>query len=182
MLWLVISCAKAEEYPLPKDSLYQLNAGLTTQDATAATPNLYEGHPVIISMFYGSCPAACPMLITAIHVYESHLSPASRDRLRVLLISFDRARDTPGQLAGLARLHHADPARWTFASAGESDARKMAALLGISYRRQADGEFDHSLLITLLDGRGRVLAKTSKLVGDEAFQAGLRLATAGESQ
>ncbi|MDE0855781.1 MAG: hypothetical protein OSA97_15305, partial [Nevskia sp.] len=82
------------------------------------------------------------------------------------------------KLTGLARLHRADPQRWMFASAGESDARKIAALLGISYRRQPDGGFDHSLLITLLDRQGRVLSSTSKIVGDDAFQASLRQATA----
>ncbi|WP_169740646.1 SCO family protein [Nevskia soli] len=182
MLWIVALSADAGEVALPPDSVYQLNAALTTQAGGTAGLDQYRGYPVMISMFYGSCPAACPMLITGIQAYESHLDPAARGRLRVLMVSFDQARDTAQQLAGLARLHRADPARWMFASAGESDARRIAALLGISYRRQAGGEFDHSLLITLLDGRGRVLAKTSKIVGDDAFQASLQLATAGESQ
>jgi protein SCO1/2 len=117
------------------------------------------------------------MLITAMQVYESHLDPAARVRLRVLLVSFDAARDTPQQLDSLASLHHADPKRWTFASAAESDARKIAAVLGFSYRRLANREFDHSLLITLLDSEGRIVASTKTLVGDEAFQATLRAAT-----
>jgi len=163
--------------PLPPDSLYQLGARLTTQDGALAGLDLHRGHPVLISMFYGSCPAACPMLITAMQAYESHLDEASRARLRVLMVSFDAARDGPAQLAGIAKLHRADPVRWTFSSAPDNDARRIAALLGISYRRQPGGEFDHSLLITLLDAQGRVLASTSKLVGDTDFQARLRAAT-----
>ncbi len=178
MLWLLALTAVAGEAPAPPDSVYQLGAALATQSGGTAGLDLYRGHPVMISMFYGSCPAACPMLITGMQTYESHLDPAARGRLRVLLVSFDAARDTAPQLAGLARLHRADPQRWMFASAGESDARKIAALLGISYRRQPDGGFDHSLLITLLDRQGRVLSSTSKIVGDDAFQASLRQATA----
>lgn len=162
---------------LPTNSIYQLNVQLTTQSATTAGLDLYRGSPALVSMFYGSCPAACPMLITAMQVYESHLDPASRARLRVLLVSFDAARDTPQQLDSLARLHRADPERWTFASASESDARTVAAVLGFSYRRLANGEFDHSLLITLLDSEGRIVASTTTLVGDDAFQATLRAAT-----
>jgi len=175
-------CIPAEA---PGDSIYQLHAQLTTQSAATAGLDLYRGHPTLISMFYGSCPAACPMLITAMQVYESHLDASSRARLRVLLVSFDAARDTPQQLDSVASLHHADPERWTFASASEPDARRVAAVLGFSYRRLANGEFDHSLLITLLDSDGRIVTSTTTLVGDERFQARLRGATqprGGEAQ
>ena len=166
------------ETGLPTDSLYQLQARLITQTGDPAGFDLHRGHPTLITMFYGSCPAACPMLITSMQVYESHLDPASRSRLRTLLISFDPVHDTPQQLEQVARRHDADPARWTFASATETDARKIAALLGFRYRQLPDGSFDHSLLITLLDGQGRVLATTTTLVGDTAFQGKLHAATA----
>ena len=162
----------------PGDSLYQLRATLTTQSGAAAGFDLYQGHPAVVSMFYGSCPAYCPMLITAVQVYESHLDEASRARLRVVLVSFDAPRDTPQRLAELARLHRADPQRWTFASAAEPDARRIAALLGFHYRRLEDGSFDHSQIITLIDGEGRVVASTTKLIGDAEFEAKLRAITA----
>lgn len=160
------------------DSVYQLQADLRTQAGSHAGLDVDRGHPVLISMFYGTCPAACPMLISGIKDYESRLDAASRAELRVLMVSFDAARDTPARLTGLAQLHRVDTARWLFASAQESDARKIAALLGVSYRRQPDGNFDHSLLITLLDRDGRVLARTSTMVGDAAFLTRLRAATA----
>jgi protein SCO1/2 len=120
------------------------------------------------------------MLITSMQVYESRLAKSSQTRLRVLLVSFDAERDTPKQLDELARRHHTDPSRWTLASAHEADARKIAALLGFSYRRLPDGSFDHSLLITLLDGEGRVVAATTTLVNDSQFQAKLLSATSAE--
>jgi protein SCO1/2 len=151
-----------------------------TQKGVVAGFNLYQGHPTLVSMFYGSCPAACPMLITAMQTYEAELDEASRARLRALLVSFDAARDSPPQLESLAHQHGADASRWTFASAPEPAARRIAALLGISYRRLADGNFDHSLVITLLDSQGRVLASTTRMVGDAEFQARLRAATAAD--
>lgn len=163
---------------VPGDSLYQLRAALATQKGTAAGLGLYQGHPALVSMFYGSCPAYCPMLITAMQVYESHLDEESRGRLRVLLVSFDAAHDTPKRLGELSRLHRADPGRWTFASAAEPDARRIAALLGFHYRRLADGSFDHSQIITLIDAEGRVVASTTKLIGDSEFEAQLRAVTA----
>ena len=162
----------------PGDSLYQLRAAVTTESGAAAGFDLYHGHPAVVSMFYGSCPAYCPMLITAVQVYESHLDEASRARLRVLLVSFDAPHDTPQRLAEIARLHRADPLRWTFASAAEPDARRIAALLGFHYRRLEDGSFDHSQIITLVDGEGRVVASTTRLIGDAKFEAKLRAITA----
>lgn len=162
---------------VPTDSLYQLHATLSTQTGVAAGFDVYQGHPTVISMFYGNCPAYCPMLITAVQVYEAHLDEAARARLRVLLVSFDAAHDTPQRLSELSKLHRADPQRWTFASAREPDARRIAELLGFHYRQLPDGSFDHSQVITLVDGEGRVLASTTKLIGDEAFQAKLRAST-----
>jgi protein SCO1/2 len=174
----LVALSVSQAGDLPTDSLYQLNARITTQQGAPGRLNLYQGHPTVISMFYGSCPSYCPMLITAVQVYESHLDEASRARLRVLLVSFDAARDTPARLTELARMHRADPARWTFASASEPDARRIAAILGFRYRQLPDGSFDHSQIITLTDSQGRVLASTTKLIGDPAFQARLAAAAA----
>jgi protein SCO1 len=167
-------CATAE---VPPDSVYQLHAELTTQKAATAGLDLHRGHPTLISMFYAGCTTACPMLITAMQLYESHLDESSRARLRVLLVSFDAARDTPQQLDRVANQHRTDPARWTLASASDPEVRRIAALRGVSYRLLPDGDFDHSLLITLLDSEGRIVASTTKLIDDEEFQAKLRAAT-----
>lgn len=176
---LAAVCVAAD---VPADSVYQLHAQLTTQAARPAGLDLYRGHPTLVGMFYGSCPAACPMLITALKVYESRLDESSQARLRVLLVSFDAARDTPAELDRLARLHRSDPARWTFSSAPEADARRIAALLGVSYRRLPGGDFDHSLKITLLDEDGRIVASTTTLVGDRHFLAQLRAATQAQTR
>lgn len=173
---LAVQAARADA-PLPADSLYQVQATLTTQSGARAGFDLDRGHPTVVSMFYGSCPATCPMLITAIQVYEKHLAPPERSRLRVLLVSFDAARDTPRQLEHLATLHRTDRGRWTFASAAEPDARRIAAILGIRYRRLADGDFEHSAVITLLDAEGRVIARSTAPTGDESFQRALDAAT-----
>lgn len=161
------------------DSLYQLHLTITSQSGQSIPLDVERGHPTIISMFYASCPAACPLLISSIQAYEQSLDPESRSRLRVLMVSFDPRRDKPAVLAQLAHSHRADPQRWTFsAAASDVDARKLAALLGIQYRQTADGDFDHTLRITLLDASGRVVAHTSQLFKDEAFRAQLRQATA----
>jgi protein SCO1/2 len=41
--------------------------------------------------------------------------------------------------------------------------RKLAATLGIQYRRLASGEFNHSTVIEVLDRQGRIAARSGKL-------------------
>lgn len=160
--------------PVADHSLYLAEIPLTTQQDTRTTLDLYRGHPVLISMFYGSCPDVCPLLIMGMQGYEKQLDARSQKKLRGLLVSFDAARDTPRQLQALATMHRADARRWTFASTDEVSARKLAALLNIQYRQKPDGTFDHSVEITLLDAKGRMVARTNKLNGDQDFVTALR--------
>ena len=58
--------------------------------------------------------------------------------------------------------------------------RRTAAVLGVRYRKLANGEFNHSSVLILLDREGRVLARTEKLgaVPDPAFVAKVKSALA----
>ncbi len=145
--------------PASGESIYLLQTTLVDQDGAKVPLDVYRGHPVIIAMFYGTCPSACPTLTRKIKDIEASLSPEQRAKVRVLMISFDPERDTPAALSALAAKHHLDPARWKLTAATESGAREIAAILGVEYRKTEEGEFSHSAPITLLDGRGVVVTK-----------------------
>jgi len=152
----------AAAHELPADSLYRLDAKLTDQDGRATAFSSFEGKPVLVSMFYTSCQMVCPMLFETVHQTLNALPVADRKDVRVLMVSFDPARDTAAVLKETAAKRDCD-SRWTLARTDDSTTRKIAALLGIQYRRLADGEFNHSTVITLLDREGRIAAKTGKL-------------------
>ena len=174
----LLASAVASAVAPPADSIYQLSVPLTDHRGAATTLDRYRGQPVLISMFYSSCPHTCPLLISAVQQLEQQLTPDHRVRLRVMLVSFDPARDSPEKLAATAKAHHAEDARWTFARADELDVRRLAAVLNIQYRNLADGEFNHSSIITLLDRDGRIVATTSSLLRpDPDFVAKLKTAT-----
>lgn len=163
----------------PLDSLYALEAPLVDQSGRAARLDRYRGQPVLISMFYASCDSVCPTLIGNLRRVEDSLEPHARARLRVLLISLDPERDTPEVLTALALQHGADLARWSFARSRPQDLRKLAALLGVQYRRLPNREINHSTAISLLDAEGRLLARSQRLGKPEPdFVAQLRAATA----
>lgn len=175
---LLAGAAAAAPSRTPDDSLYQLQPALIDQAGQATTLDRNRGRPVLVSMFYASCPHVCPMLISTIQRLERALPEAQRGRLRVLMVSLDPERDTPEQLKALAVRHGADLSRWSFAQAPAGDVRRLAAALGIQYRQLPDGEFNHSTIITLLAPDGRILAQTSSLMRpDPDFNAALAQAT-----
>jgi protein SCO1/2 len=150
-------------------SLYDLSIPLTSAGGVRIGLDVDRGHPTLVSMFYGSCPAACPLLIETIGRTLEQLPPAARDDVRVVLVSFDPARDTPDRLRALARTHRLD-GRWTLAAASDADARTLAAVLGIRYRAVAGGQFVHTSAIVALDRDGRAMARLDGL-GDTAALA-----------
>ena len=114
-------------------------------------------------MFYGSCPAACPLIIETLQVIESDLTIADRGQVRVLMISLDPKQDTPEALRDLAKKRRIDEQRWTLARTDEAAVRKIAALLNVQYRRLPDGQYNHANVITVLSAQGEVLARSSVL-------------------
>lgn len=156
----------------PGGSLYVMKLAMVDQAGAGIGLDRYRGSPVLISLFYASCTSACPLLISAIQQIEGRQAPAQRAKLRVLLVTLDPDHDTPAELLKIAALHRVDVSRWTLARADTRSLRKLAAALGIQYRRQPNGEFNHSTVITLLDPDGRPVEHTDKVLGrDEAFEA-----------
>jgi len=163
--WLgVLACAPqtALATPLPGDSLYRLKLALTDQDGHAMEWSSLRGSPLLVSMFYASCEMVCPMIFETIHRTLKALPPADRASMKVVLVSIDPARDTVAVLKKTAVAHGCD-AQWTVARCDEAAVRKLAAVLGIQYRRLESGEFNHSTSIELLDPDGRIAARSSTL-------------------
>jgi protein SCO1/2 len=147
----------------PSQSIYQLQAALTNQSGVQHGLDVYAGQPVLVTMFYGSCPAACPLLIDTLRAVERAAPPAQRERLRVLMISIDPQRDTPQALQELARVRHIDLARWTLARTDAATVRRIAAVLNVQYRQLPNGDFNHASVITLLSPAGEILVQSTVL-------------------
>ena len=147
----------------PSESLYQLEASLTAQDGRAVGLDVYRGNPVLVTMFYASCQATCPLIIDTLRSVERHLPADQRKKLRVLLVSIDPEHDTPAALAATARERRIDTSRWTLAHADERTVRQVAAAMGVQYRKLPDGQFSHATQISVLDAQGRIVAQSDRL-------------------
>ncbi len=171
----------AADKPLPRDSVYQLPIALVDQDAKRSEWKSRRGKPQVVSMFYTSCRYVCPLIVDSGKAIEKSLTPAQHARLGILLVSMDPARDTPAALKSVADKRKLDLSLWTLASPKPGDVRGIAGLLGIRYRALADGEFNHTSALVLLDADGRVLARTEQVGSkpDPAFVAAVRRAADG---
>ncbi len=151
-----------------KGSVYDLELTLTGHEAKPMPLDVFRGHPLMITMFYGSCPNACPLLTSDIKRIEKLLPAAAKARVRVLMVSFDAPRDTPEKLTQFMTEHGLDAARFKLASAPEDSARELAAVLGIRYRKLETGAYFHTSAIILLDENGQFLARVEGLGKDPA--------------
>jgi protein SCO1/2 len=146
----------------PGDSIYQLHPALTDQDGRPCDLAAMRGAPVLVSMFYTGCEMVCPVIFETIAQTLKALPPAERPRARILMISFDPERDTVAVLKATAQRHGCDE-RWRLVRASDADVRRIAAVLGVQYRKLPSGEFNHSSQILLLDAQGRIAKRTGLL-------------------
>lgn len=145
-----------ELLPAEGPSLYELDLPLVDQQGKSINLDVYAGQPVIVSMFYATCPVACPLLITDIKNAVKRASADTQAELGVVMVSLDPERDTPEAMAELAQTHRVDQSNWRFARTTEENTRELAAVLGIKYAKLESGAIRHTSLISVLDSRGVV--------------------------
>jgi len=168
LFWFAALSARAGEPPT--DSVYRLDVPLVDQDGNGQHLADRRGKPLVVGMFYTSCHNVCPLIVDTMLATERALASNGSDGVDVLFVSFDAARDDPVALRRTADSRKLDARRWTLARTEPADVRKLAAVLGIQYRELEDGEFNHSSALILLDGEGRISARTEKIgTTDPAF-------------
>lgn len=148
---------------LPGNSLYQLDISLTDAANQRFALRDMAGTPVLVTMFYGDCNAACPIIIETLKHTVEALGPNAA-KLRVLMVSLDPFNDSPAGLAQLIKNKQLDPQRFRLAVAkDESQTRMLAGALQIKFRQLGDGVINHTTRIALLDGSGLTKAISTRL-------------------
>ncbi len=181
LLCLVMPAAPAlaADAPLPGESLYQVDARLTDQDGRMLDWADLRGEPRVVSMFYTHCHLMCPLILESGKALQKQLA-ADGHRIEVDMLTLDPVRDVPPVLKQTAADHRLDMRDWRLLRPAANDVRALAATLDVRYRQQADGSFNHTSVLVLLDAEGRPLAR-SEVVGiqpDPAFVEKVRQALA----
>lgn len=148
---------------LPADSLYWLSMPLTDSQGKHFKLRDLSGHLVLVSMFYGDCNTACPIVLENLQRTIAAVQPRD-NKLTVLMISLNPTQDTPASLAKLGESHHLDKMVFRLSiSDNDAHTRAIASALGVKYRVLGGGEINHSTRIVLLDATGRIIASSTQL-------------------
>lgn len=145
------------------DSIYHLAGTWYTHRGEQISLHNFQGSAVVISMIYGNCVTACPVLVNDARRIYNALPEAYQSHVKLVMVSFDDDRDTPAALAEYVERYKLNESAWTFLHGTDTDIRTLATLLGIRYRKRDDGNFDHSNLVTILDEHGRIVERIEGL-------------------
>jgi protein SCO1 len=136
-------------------SIYELDAHWQDQRGTTRPLASLAGRPQVMALVYTHCSSACPLILADMKRLEAELGAAAAG-VGFVLVSLDPERDTPARLGEYAAATRLDPAQWTLLTASPDAVLELAMLLGVRYRRVNDG-FEHSNVLTVLDGDGRIV-------------------------
>ncbi len=149
--------------PVSGQSLYNLSGRWTDQDGHTVGLSSLAGQPVILAMAYTSCKEMCPLTVESMHKIAQEWAKHSKAPVRLALFSFDSDRDTPAHLKEYAEARGMDPQQWTLFHGEPSSVRELAATLGIGFRKQDNGDFDHGYAIILLNRGGDIAYRQTGL-------------------
>ncbi|MBC8370546.1 MAG: SCO family protein [Planctomycetes bacterium] len=141
---------------LPDTSVYLVDGNW--QDQTGAERSLsdFGGEVVVAAMIFTHCEYACPRIMIDLKEIEKKIAVDELAKVRWLLISMDSERDTPEVLQAYAESNNLDTERWTLLHGDEFAVRGIAAALGVRYKKDINGNFAHSNIVTTLDNEGRI--------------------------
>ncbi|MEW6157170.1 MAG: SCO family protein [Verrucomicrobiota bacterium] len=151
-------CKTAEPAAAFSDqSLYLLDSTWTNDAGHAVRLSNFQGRVQVLTMFFANCSYACPILVHDMQRIEDALPAEIRSKVQFVLVSFDTERDTPSTLKKYRELRQLPGESWSLLTGKPDDVLELAALLGVNFKQEASGQFAHSNIITILNGKGEIV-------------------------
>jgi protein SCO1/2 len=118
-----------------------------------------KGKVVLVGFIFTTCSGACPATTHRMCLVQDGLTKEGLlkdDRVRLVSITLDPARDTPELLRNYMRLYDVDPASWSFLTGPVEQVNKTVAAWGMWAKPAPNGQLDHPSRVYLVDGRGMI--------------------------
>jgi protein SCO1/2 len=110
--------------------------------------DLVRGRTVLINLMYTNCTKSCPATAANLRKVQKYLRESIGDRVLMLSLSVDPARDAPQALADYAEMIGAAPG-WLFATGRKSDIDAIRKALGMFDRDNETDGTSHLNLVTI---------------------------------
>jgi protein SCO1/2 len=146
------------------ESIFIVPDVFKTQDNKDFVLSSLNGKPTVVGMIFTNCNNACPRLTGDMKNIADKLK-SKRDKVNFVLISFDTERDNPGQLKKFQKEMGLDD-NWILLHGSEEAVRTLSVLLNVQFEKDAEGNFSHSNLITVLDKKGTLAFQKEGLDAD----------------
>ena len=113
-----------------------------------------RGKIVLVTFVFTTCPDVCPLLTAKFAAIQRTLRERRIDDYLLLTITTDPARDTPAVLKSYGEQFKADFNHWLFLTGSQQELVKVWKGFGVTVRKSADAQIQHTALTTLVDQRG----------------------------
>jgi protein SCO1/2 len=137
-------------------SIFRLNANWTDDSGKSLHLESFRGRPVVLALIFTSCEHSCPFIVKDMKAMRTALSGPASQETQFVLVSIDPDRDSPAALKAFRTKHRLTGERWTLLTGGRESIRQLAEKIGFNYAPGSQTQFAHSLLLTVLDGKGEV--------------------------
>jgi protein SCO1/2 len=132
---------------------------LITQTGQPLRRSDLKGKVLLVSFIFTTCNGTCPATTHRMAQVQQELKTrglCKDDRVRLLSITLDPARDTPEVLRAYMKLYDVDATNWSFLTGPSDQIAKTLDAWSMWARPTANGQLDHPSRIFLVDSRGQI--------------------------
>ena len=147
------------------ESIFTLADTFQTQHKKDVVLASFAGKPTLIGMIFTNCSYACPKIVEQMKNIAGKLKADGKEA-NFVLISFDSQRDNPAQLKMFASMMNLDD-NWILLHGSEQTVRTLSVLLNVQFEKDAEGNFSHSNIISVLDKNGVLTFQKQGLEADK---------------
>jgi protein SCO1/2 len=153
--------------PFTDQSIYQVASTWTSDYGKSIQLAQLRGRIQIVTLFFTSCNYACPILVNDLKKIEAGLAESGLTNASFVLVTMDLERDTIERLHDFRKTRSLDD-NWLLLRGESDDLLELAVLLGVKYKKETNGQFAHSNIITLLNEHGEIVHQQLGLNTDPA--------------
>ena len=160
LLISIASFGKSEQWP--EMSVVHLSSEWKKESGKDFKLADFQGKLTLLAMVYTSCEHTCPMITSKLIDIQRKIPKDLQKNVQLSLVSFDPDRDTPDKLK-IYKNKRKLGSQWTLLTGSPKAIRELAAILGVNYKKEQNGDFSHSNIITLLNKKGEVVEQVPDL-------------------
>ena len=146
------------------ESIFSITDTFQSQNKKNFVLSSLKGKPTVVGMIFTSCGYACPRLTSDMRNIAGELK-GDRARVNFVQVSFDTDRDNPDELKKFAKQMGLDD-NWILLHGSEETVRTLSVLLNVQFEKDAEGNFSHSNVISVLDKNGVLAFQKEGLEAD----------------